>query len=251
MNRGYRLQVSRSLLTAFLLLVFGPAHAAAVDEPTFIAVCLDRPACSSVTVPLFETQYVHDVLPKEWLCSWSSNSLKSGAVAVRTYGWWRRSHPRSTLYDIYDDTADQVYVAGSSGSPGAAPCNSAVNNTGGTRIEYSASRINAQYRAETGNPTANGGTAYLTSVSDPHTTVGTMGPGLCQNGSQWYGASGTAYTTILHHYYSSVTVATGAFYFLSESCSCTVSGCHRTEYWKDTSSGNTITRVYTVGSCAS
>jgi hypothetical protein len=247
------LRGGKLVLAALLALTgLGLAHpeaANAVDEPKRISVCIDRPSCSTVVTPLFETEYVPDVLPNEWYCSWSANALKAGAVAVRTYGWWRKEHPRSTAFDIYDDASDQVYVAGVSHQSGAAPCNSAVAATAGTRVEYSAARINAQYRAETGNPTASGGTSYLVSVSDPHTSVGTLGPGLCQRGSQSYGANGTSFGAILRHYYTGVSVTIGAYYYLSETCTCTTTGCYRTEYWKDTASGSVITRVYAVGVC--
>lgn len=249
---------TRLLLAALAILLAAVAvpgrvnAVSAVDEPVYIFVCTNSSSCSTSTVGvLFETSYVKDVLPNEWLCSWTANSLNAGAVAVRTYGWYRHEHPRSSSFDIYASTLDQVYRQGSSGLSGTGPCNSAVADTAGVRVEYGGGRINAQYRAETGNPTQAGGTAYLQSVSDPHTTQAKTGPGLCQNGSQWYGRRGTAYGAILSHYYTGVTVATAANYYKSQRCSCSASGCSRVETWFDTGSGTTFTRVYSVAGCAS
>ena len=61
------------------------------------------------------TDYIKDVLPNEWIPSWTSNALQSGALAVKMYGWWRVLNPRNNLlgYDIEDNTLDQVYKQGS------------------------------------------------------------------------------------------------------------------------------------------
>ena len=54
-------------------------------------------------------------MPNEWIPSWTSNALQSGALAVKMYGWWRVLNPRNNLlgYDIEDNTSDQVYKQGS------------------------------------------------------------------------------------------------------------------------------------------
>jgi hypothetical protein len=58
--------------------------------------------------------YVAHVLPKEWITSWDSDSLGAGAIAVKTYGWYRAqvSHAFSggdDCADVQDSTADQVF----------------------------------------------------------------------------------------------------------------------------------------------
>lgn len=234
------------------LLLSTPRASAAVNEPTYVYVCRDRPYCTDIDPVRFET-YVADVLPNEWFCAWGSNALRAGATTVRTFGWWRTDHPRSSRYDLYDDTYDQVYRPGSSGYSGASSCTSAVRATEGWRVEYGGARINAQYRAETGNPTQSVGTvAYLRSVSDGHTSRGTIGPGLCQNGSQWYSGRGTAWTSIVSHYYTGARAVSGAYVYLSQRYSCTASGSrYRVVTWRDPVRGTTFTRSYYLGPCPS
>lgn len=119
-------------------------------------------------------------------------------------------------------------------------------------MEKNGNPIYAAYRAETGNPTAADAWSYLASVSDPHTSIDTQGPGLCQKGSKWYGEGGYTYTYILNHYYTNVTVQTGGAYYLSSAgCSCGPNGCFKYENWKDTSDGSTFVRSFPVGSCPS
>jgi len=59
--------------------------------------------------------YVKHVLASEWISSWPMQSLKSGAIAVKNYGWYFAMHLKqgypsgSNCYDVRDDTADQVF----------------------------------------------------------------------------------------------------------------------------------------------
>ncbi len=71
---------------------------------------------SIVTVP-FE-QYVKDVLPNEWIASWSAAALQAGAMAAKTYAWYWTNHSGDRTsggqcFDVYDSTSSQVYKAGS------------------------------------------------------------------------------------------------------------------------------------------
>lgn len=241
-----------SALTALLALAALPAPALAVgvDEPRYIVVCEPggTGGCtnpSNIYLQKFETEYIGNVLPHEWSCSWNATSVKSGAVAVRTYGWWRVNHPRSSSYDIYGNSNDQNFVPNSHNST----CDLRIDATAGVRVEYGSSPIFAAYRDETGNPTKAGGRAYMVPVSDPHTTLSSSGPGLCQHGSKDYGANGYSFTYILSHYYTGVTVATGANYFLSAAYQCTLNGRVRIETWIDTSNGAQFTRTYAAGPC--
>lgn len=45
------------------------------------------------TVP-FDT-YCRDVLPNEWMASWSNASLQAGAMAVKMFAWYHHLHPVS------------------------------------------------------------------------------------------------------------------------------------------------------------
>jgi hypothetical protein len=244
------LRVASITTVTAVLLVASAATALAVDEPKYIWVCepgqsggCGNPA--NIYKQNFELQYVGNVLPLEWSCSWNAESVKSGAVAVRSYGWWRVNHPRSSNYDIYGNSNDQNWEPDASNST----CNQRIAATAGTRMEYNGNAIFAAYRNETGNPTKDGGKAYLVPVSDSHTTTATLGPGECQLGSKWYGSNGYSYSFILHHYYTSVTVATGANYFVSQYEACTPSGRFRVETWVDTSDGSQFTRSIPLGPC--
>ncbi|NBI28584.1 SpoIID/LytB domain-containing protein [Chengkuizengella marina] len=68
----------------------------------------------------FET-YVKDVLPNEWRADWGNsasgkNSLRAGALAVKTFGWfhvvdWKKDPDRGA--HVTNGTKSQVYIAGS------------------------------------------------------------------------------------------------------------------------------------------
>ncbi len=59
--------------------------------------------------------YVKNVLSREWIGSWTTQSLQSGALIVRNYAWYQVLHWRGGVdatgacFDIRDDTWDQVY----------------------------------------------------------------------------------------------------------------------------------------------
>lgn len=69
-------------------------------------------------VTLTFDEYAKCVLPNEWYGSWKTESLKAGAVAIKTYAWYNVEHPRkpATDYDCHltDQSANyQHYVANS------------------------------------------------------------------------------------------------------------------------------------------
>jgi hypothetical protein len=59
--------------------------------------------------------YAKNVLSREWISSWSTESLRSGALAVKSYAWYQVLHWRGgtnedgECFDVRDDTYDQVY----------------------------------------------------------------------------------------------------------------------------------------------
>ena len=53
--------------------------------------------------------YVASVMASEISPSWRSEALKAQAIAIRTYGVRRMHHTRPALYDVTDDTTNQVY----------------------------------------------------------------------------------------------------------------------------------------------
>jgi len=156
--------------------------------PTTILVY--RVSLNRVDRVSFET-YVKNVLPNEWITSWPAESLKAGAVAVKSYGWyWALHSTRKTTggqcFDVYDTTSSQVYKPGSA----VASTNAAVDATWGTRMTRDGKILQAHYCSTT---TACGG--WVT------------GDWMSQYGSRDKAAAGQSYSTILKYYYSGITLS--------------------------------------------
>ncbi len=135
--------------------------------------------------------YVKNVLPNEWVPSWPRESLRAGAMAVKSYGWyWAMHSTRKTswgaCFDVYDTTSSQVYRPGSAtGSTSAA-----VDATWGTRMTRSGAVFQAQYCSK---PTACG--------------AWRDGEWLSQNGSRDKANAGWSYSGILKYYYRGIALS--------------------------------------------
>jgi hypothetical protein len=83
-----------------------------VDPPPSIRVF--RHATGAVETVDFG-DYTRNVLSREWIGSWTTESLRAGALAVKSYAWYQVLHWRGGVnadaecFDLRDDTADQVY----------------------------------------------------------------------------------------------------------------------------------------------
>lgn len=135
--------------------------------------------------------YVKNVLPNEWISSWPAESLKAGAVAVKSYAWYWALHstrktPSGQCYDVRDDTGDQVYKPGTA----TTPTNAAVDATWATRLARGGKVLSAHYCA---TRTACG--AWVD------------GDWMSQNGSRDLAGKGWDVSRILHNYYRDVSVA--------------------------------------------
>jgi hypothetical protein len=178
--------------------------AAAWQPPTTIRVWrrgLDgsTASCSGrVDLIPFE-KYVKGVLPHEWIRSWHTESLRAGAIAIRTYAAnWVRAGGKYTCADLDDTTASQVFK-----DEYFAVTNAAVDATASTYVMKNGLPVFAEYSAENGHPTATG---ISDSVCAGRTRFG-HGRGTCQWGSQrWASQSGKSHTWILEHYYPGATV---------------------------------------------
>jgi hypothetical protein len=59
--------------------------------------------------------YVKNVLSREWISTWTTESLRSGALAVKNYAWYQVLHWRGYVneagqcFDVFDSTRDQHY----------------------------------------------------------------------------------------------------------------------------------------------
>jgi len=188
-------------------------------QPSTIRVLMTREEPDRVEVVDFQS-YLKVVLPEEWVAGWQDadgtpESLRTGAVAVRTFGWYHVLHPQNPNYDLTDTT--QTYIPD---DPRAnqSNTNQAVTDTTGQHLTYGGAMVWARYGQHNGDPTV----AYagydppLSSVSDPidagETRTG-HGNGVCQYGSRHWARGRSAngidfpqwdYQRILVHYYTGI-----------------------------------------------
>ncbi|GAA2615033.1 peptidase inhibitor family I36 protein [Actinomadura fulvescens] len=135
--------------------------------------------------------YVKNVLPNEWITSWPRESLRAGAMAVKSYGWyWALHSNRKTrwgqCFDVYDNTNSQVYRPGSA----KASTSAAVDATWGKRMTRGGKIFQAQYCANT-------------------TACGAWVPGnwMSQTGSRDKARAGWGYVRILKSYYRNIVIS--------------------------------------------
>ncbi|MGN6106277.1 MAG: golvesin C-terminal-like domain-containing protein [Kofleriaceae bacterium] len=145
-------------------------------------------------------KYVKGVLPHEWIRSWHTESLRAGAIAIRTYAAsWIGRGGKYSCADLDDTTASQVYK-----DEFFTVTNAAVDATASTFVMKSGAPVFAEYSAENGHPTATG---ISDTVCAGRTRNG-HGRGTCQWGSQrWASQSGKSHAWILQHYYPGATVS--------------------------------------------
>ncbi len=103
-----------------------------------------------VIAHIYMEDYLYGVVPYEMGDSSGMEALKAQAVAARTYTLRRMSGAGSSLYDVVDTTADQVY----SGTPsGSAQCKAAVDATKGIAVKNGSSFTATYYTASNGGQT--------------------------------------------------------------------------------------------------
>ena len=89
----------------------GAYRSETVPPPT---IRVYRTATGAVDTVDFRT-YVKNVLSREWISSWTTESLRSGALAVKNYAWYQVVHWRGYVnasgqcFDVFDSTRDQHY----------------------------------------------------------------------------------------------------------------------------------------------
>jgi hypothetical protein len=144
-------------------------------------------------------KYVRGVLPHEWIRSWHGESLRAGAIAIRTYAAnWIANGGKYSCADLDDTTASQVYR-----DEFFAVTDAAVADTAGAYAVKNGAPVFAEYSAENGDPTATG-------VSEPvchGRTRNGHGRGTCQWGTQrWASQQAKTSTWIIEHYYPGASV---------------------------------------------
>lgn len=121
------------------------------DPPPTIRVF--RHASGAVDTVDFRA-YAANVLSREWIGSWSTESLRSGALAVKSYAWYQVLHwrggvnPQGACFDLRDDTYDQVYDPSKATWAGAA---AAVDATWPTRVLRDGAIFPTYYNAGAAN----------------------------------------------------------------------------------------------------
>jgi hypothetical protein len=136
--------------------------------------------------------YVKGVLPHEWIVSWEAESLRAGALAVRSYASsWVAQGGKYKCADLCDTTYSQVYK--DSTNP---KTDLAVDATASQVLVKSGTVLFAEYSAENGDPTKSG-------VADPVCAGKTLyghGRGMCQWGSQRWALQQKDHKWIALHY---------------------------------------------------
>ncbi|MCE1247757.1 MAG: SpoIID/LytB domain-containing protein [Firmicutes bacterium] len=114
--------------------------------------------------------YISGVLGGEISAAWPLESIKAQAVAARTYVMYKLQQGRSGLYDVVNDTGDQMYI----GVRGESPVfTRAVNETRAQVLARDNKIICAYYHSSCGGGTADsanvfqGSTAGLSGVKCP------------------------------------------------------------------------------------
>lgn len=152
-----------------------------------------RTATGAVDTVDFRT-YLKNVLSREWISSWTTESLRSGALAVKNYAWYQVLHWRGyenasgQCFEIFDSTRDQHYDPS---RPTYAPMASAVDATWGT-LAHKGGRIFATY--------------YNAGL--PHEACGSGANGwqMFQWGTQACGVAGKNAAQIMAIYYPGVSI---------------------------------------------
>jgi hypothetical protein len=195
--------------------------AVVIDPPDAVRVGMSCSCttCSTVDVVSLET-YVKRGLNDEWISSWSQHSLRSGAVAYRSYGSYYVLHPLNANYDICSTTCCQV-----NDTDTATATNTAVDRTAGIVLQRSGAILRSEYSAENnawddpddglsctnGDLSCGDGYAGSPSTSWPcladavcagHGCFG-HGRGMCQWGtSRWASTQARLWNWIVNHYYN-------------------------------------------------
>lgn len=153
-----------------------------------------RHASGAVDTVRFK-RYTKNVLSREWIASWSTASMRAGALTTKHYAWYQVLHWRGgtsadgACFDVRDDVADQVYDPS---KPIYATARAAVNATWATRVLKSGDLFP---------------TYYNTGKSGESCGANADGSKLYQWGTEACGLAGKrARRIILTYYYPGVTV---------------------------------------------
>ena len=110
--------------------------------------------------------YLRGVVPRETFTSWHQAALESQAIAARTYAAFERAAPMSSVYQICDTTACQVYGGFSAEY---ASTNKAIDATKfSVRLDAAGKPAFTQFSSSNGGWTVAGSQPYLVAKKDPY-----------------------------------------------------------------------------------
>jgi len=159
-------------------------------------------SCNGPYYNLSMEDYVKGVLPHEWISSWNKESLRAGAVAIRSYAsYFVLKGGKYTCADLCDTTYSQVYKPSTK-----TVTNQAVDHTKHQVMLKGGKIPSTEYSAENSTYPK----WYGTTVDDTATCKGKKlfghGRGMCQWGSQRWALKGKGYAWIVAHYYPGATL---------------------------------------------
>lgn len=153
------------------------------------------------TIAVNFQEYIEGVLPWEWGIdsTWQDESLKAGAVAVKTFGWWYVNHPYSTTTgtDITDEhTSHQTYV----NYP-------YLSSTYWSASGKTKTRTNPAIKAVEGISlaTSTGKLLYASYAAGSYGTGNQSSGRMRQNGTKYWADQGKKWLWMAHYYYDNST----------------------------------------------
>ena len=217
-----------SLVVFITYVVFVTMVQADISD-TVVYVCTgsggDYPCTAEPYGPIsYENNYIPQVLANEWAGASEQESLKAGAIVIRTFGWRQPgcgaiSHFKTvgtTEYRVENDLSQRYWLPDGTQNPILPKHTHAVTFTADVTLrrggDYAAAC--AKYKADCGNPTGIGLEEDWTlwGVADPVDSITTIHlSGMSQNGTHawelndYADAAPLGYRQMLTHYYAYVT----------------------------------------------
>ncbi len=199
---------------------------------TYVYVCTDsgsyRCGSGSEYGPIgYEDDYIPQVLANEWPADAGEQSLKAGTIAIRTFGWrepgcgavWDYKTDGDTQYRIEYNQSQAYWGCCTPEPKHYAAVTATLDLT--LRNHTNNTYICAKYKADCGNPTADGADEAWTLVGVPAPVDSDNGgyfrSGLSQNGTHAWeltgydGAAPWDYRQMLTHYYAQTSMTGLAF----------------------------------------
>ena len=109
--------------------------------------------------------YLRGVVPSEMPTSWPAQAVRAQAVAARSYAARFQLAPRTSVYDLCDTAACQVYRGRGAETSGG---NAAVAATANKVVKYGNSIALTMFSSSNGGHSADGGLPYLVAKADPY-----------------------------------------------------------------------------------